>query len=365
MLARKVRFLLSITVILAAKLLGAFVVYSRLATDGVLQTRWVEIFGPIFPTRFNFLYVFTHWDSGWFLWIAKAGYTDWVVKGLDTFPIWYSFFPGYPLLIRVTSLATQDYVLSAVLVSFIFGIAWVPVFEKLCEGYMSKPDALKCTLLAGFLPPVFLFTTVAYSESIFLFSTVTAWYFYEKHRMPLSSIFAAIATASRIVGIFVLVSFFVDSLRRRDGKAICWMTIPVGVFLAYAYYLFLKTGVWFAYLPVTPGAASLLGGLPKITGRPSEDLTFTFIVGFIALICFVTFRTWDLDWRLALYASISLLANLLLGFYSSYLRHLSFIFPAWMVLRIRSLLGLGLTLFVFYFVSIVMWIQFLSWKWVG
>jgi len=361
----RVRFVLSLTVVLAAKLVAGGIVYYLLSTGGNLQTRWIQVFGPMFPTRFNFLYLFTHWDSGWFLWIAKSGYTDMIVEGVGSFPILYSFFPAFPMLVRAISFVTRDYVLSAVLVSFSFGIGWVPIFQKLCERYMPEPDALKCTLLAGFLPPVFLFTTVAYSESTFLFSTLAAWYFYEKREMPLSSLFAAAATASRMVGILILVPILADAFRRREKKAICWMIIPTGVLLAYAYYIFLRTGVWFAYIPATPGAASFIGGLQTIVGKSPEDLTFTFTAGFIVLVSFLTFKSWDTDWKLGLYATISLLGNLILGFHASYLRHLSFIFPMWMAVRIKSVIGITFSLVIFYLISILMWVQFLSWKWVG
>jgi len=117
--------------------------------------------------------LFHGWDSAWYIKIAKTGYS---------YPA-YAFLPAYPFMIRIAYLLIGDWILSSFIVSFLLGVAAVPMFQLLAENYMSKDQAAIVTLVFALFPPVFFFTSIAYTESLFLVATIGTWLFLFKEEM--------------------------------------------------------------------------------------------------------------------------------------------------------------------------------------
>jgi hypothetical protein len=90
--------------------------------------------------------------------IAKYGYTGFY------YPKSFAFSPFYPFLINSLTFVTEDVVLSAVLITLVFGVAWAVAFTRMAEFYMPRHDAVGTALFAAFFPMIFFLTTIAYSE---------------------------------------------------------------------------------------------------------------------------------------------------------------------------------------------------------
>jgi len=52
------------------------------------------------------------------------------------------------------------------------------IFQQVAEAYLSRPQAISATILFFLLAPVFVFSGVIYSESLFLLLTLLAYRFH-------------------------------------------------------------------------------------------------------------------------------------------------------------------------------------------
>lgn len=358
-LGENARFVLPVLIVACAKIVGAIWLYYRFPGLGAAIRQKLQPVGSAFFSQNDFLYLFTIWDSGFFMGIAEFGYTF-------RFPGDYAFLPAYPLVIRALLLVTRDITLSAVLPALVFGIAWMPFFQSIAERYMSRSEALGCTLVTAFFPFVFIYTTIAYSEPLFILASVACWYFYTKDRMLYAGLMAAVATVTRSVGIFIVAPIFLDLLFRRRWKRLLHTFVPILILLGWFYYSFLTTGDWLMSWSAQKYFGSQESWFRHSVAPLFVDLgiSFTptgyFTIGFIAIVGLLAFLSWRFDWRLGVYSIVSFLP--IVGFTTlgiAYVRYFSFIFPIWLNFRPRNLVLIATICVFFYILSLVAWYQFL------
>jgi hypothetical protein len=152
------------------------------------------------------LFIWTRWDAPHYLDIARYGYAS---KGPDA--LWIAFFPVYPLLVRIASIFFVDLTVSGLVVSFITGIAVAYVLAKLVMLDGTELEGRRAALLLFAFPTAY-FLSAPYSEGIFLFSVIAAIYAARQERWVGAGLFAALATASRLVGIAVLPALAIEAL---------------------------------------------------------------------------------------------------------------------------------------------------------
>lgn len=158
----------------------------------------------------------TRWDSSFYIGIAEFGYgNDFDFVG--DYRLWV-FPPLYSILIRLLvdlSPISLHYATAAVVISNFFAVLSVIVFFYTSRLYVDKEKAIMGTMLFAFFPPVFVFSTVAYTESIFLTLSILSWYFFEKERYLTSGIFLALSTLARNEGALLFFIYFAIYIGRR------------------------------------------------------------------------------------------------------------------------------------------------------
>jgi Gpi18-like mannosyltransferase len=286
-------------------------------------------------------FLFLGWDSAWYLSIAAKGY----LFSDQSF----AFFPGLPLLSWLLNIIVQNPAYALITLCLIFGVLWIPVFQLVAEQYMTRATAFVVTLFFASFPYVFLFTTVAYSEGLFLFSTLLAWYFFKKERLGLSSLSAAMATLSRVAGLLLLLPMLIEHFRKRSHSAtffskrgVFYFSIPFQAFFAWLYYSKVLSGDWFAFgnriawnnLPSF--SVLIFDVLPKsgIQGFLNQSFmqrpfTFAWIV-FILIMPALFYAVIKMEKSLAVYSFTYVFIVLLGGAVDSIPRFLSFCFPLWL-----------------------------------
>jgi hypothetical protein len=347
------RFILPIVVVSMAKFAGAIVIArgSLPVVGGKSLGYWSKTWG----VAGGWWIAFSGWDTGWYGTIVRSWYPP-SLKGQ------WAFFPLFPFLGRLLNLFVANPLEALAIVSLFFGVAWVPLFQLVAENYMDRNDAFWCTLLTAFFPIVFLYTTVAYSEPLFLFMCLATWQYYLKGKMLQSAIFAALATLTRTYGIAIIIPVALDLLSKRKWRKMMWIAIPVLALASWALYFVMNTGHLFLWEPLylfwgqKPWSFEILR-----VGDPSTS----FRISFLALFFCLAFWTWKVDWRLSTYTLILssvILANS--GMWSG-TRYLSFLFPVWLNLKFKnSTMSLILILF-FYFSALPLWNFFQRGMWVS
>jgi hypothetical protein len=382
------RLLIPLLVVFVAKIAGAAIVYSLLNIQ-VSGTFWFDV-NRVFSWSQNtvFLenvhlaprlsYAFVGWDSAWYLSIMTRGY------GFS--PNSYAFSPGFPIFSWVLSLIFGNPVVSAALCGLVFGILSVPFFQVVAESYISKQKALGLTLLFALSPYVFLFTTVAYSEGLFLFFTLGAWYLFKKGKAVAASGLAAISVLARFVGALLVLPMCLMSVRKNGARRIRWVAFilfPVAAMLSWLAYCQVAANDFLAFGHATEWnglytvRTLLLEGLPKNgfsvfqtalqnTAAPLNWLSPFAVVVAIAVPPFLIYLVAKMEKSLAIYALITYVWILMFGALASVPRYISTLFPLWLPLASRlstskkSIVFLGIASVVSLIISVSLWFDFLN-----
>lgn len=191
----KVHYL--IIIFLAYQLMvAAFINLGQRLSPTTLNCRYSEgsLLNPVFLwSRANF-------DGMHFLSIAKRGYTNYQE----------AFFPLYPLTIKMLTgiFAGRDLVVG-ILVSALslWGALWF-LYKLILLDYDEK--IARRTIFYLLIFPASFFLSFVYSEAMFLFFAVSSFYFARKKKWLLSGIMAGFASATRIVGIFLLPALLLE-----------------------------------------------------------------------------------------------------------------------------------------------------------
>ncbi|MEM3005077.1 MAG: hypothetical protein QXK96_07270, partial [Candidatus Bathyarchaeia archaeon] len=284
-----------------------------------------------------------------------------------------TLFPGYPVLIKAFSIAVGNHWIAAIILSIILGFALLPIFQAIAERYMVKGEALGCTLIMGSFPYVSVYTTVAYSESLFLFSLLAAWLLYLKGRLQLAALSPVLASFTKAYGILIVLPMLLDLLVHRRWRSIPIALIPVLLISGFVYFfksqailtriiLEINTATWQVSHAGTGYFWIRDYVLPVFSQeRPVVmfDYWHAFALALVVLIGCAAIYSARTDWRLGVYSIALYIVIILFGFINGLIRYLSFIFPIWLIFRTRNPIILPPLILLFYVHSLILWEQFL------
>jgi len=336
---------------------------------GMLETPWMQQYGwNSIATSTNWLWLFNAWDSFNFGFIVSQGYHE---------PN-YTYLPGYPLLIHFGALIVGDVWLAAFLVTQVFAVASIVMFQLTAEIYLPRREAMYSTLLMATFPYVFIFTTLSYSEAVFFFSTIAAWYFYKEGKLSLSTVLAALATLTRVYGILILLPIFL-SMRTAKKVNVYYFITPVAALSAWGLYCLItvgnalaslaeegawvQTGINYGLIPsiVYQG---LRGIVMCCTGPSNNNFDPALLVA-VALLPFLIMRLSNIDRSLLAYAGTLFGMLILTAPVISLLRYLSFIFPIWLTVRVKNSWAVILCMALFIPLSLTLWFYALTRYFIG
>jgi hypothetical protein len=188
--------------------------------------------------------LWSHWDGEHYLALAADGYLQ---PPGDVSP---AFFPLYPLLMRsfaglfggpVSWGALSVWGVLISLLALPFALFFV---YRLAEEGWDAGVARGAVFALAFFPTAF-FLNAVYTESLFLaLSAGSLWAARVRKDLLLACGFAAVATATRNVGLFLLAPLFYEWIRNRDlyGWRGLYLALAPSGLLAYAAYLWLRFG---------------------------------------------------------------------------------------------------------------------------
>ena len=382
----KYRFLIPLLVVVLAKIIAVVYLFNALNMAST-NTFWMAvpwddygqnaIFNSVANEGERAPFLFLGWDSAWYLSITAKSY----VFSDQSF----AFFPALPLFSWLLNLIVQNPVYALIAVSLISGVLWIPIFQLVAEQYTSKSTALVVTLLFASFPYVFLFTTVAYSEGLFLLSTLSAWYFLKKEKIALSSLSAALATLSRAPGLLLLMPMLIEHFWKRphstnfkSKRNIFYFSIPFQAFFAWVFYSRVLSNDWFAFgnrvaWNGMPSFRVLIfdmlpkSGIQGFIEKIFQQWPFTFMwVPFLLVTPILIYAVIKMEKSLAAYSTVYVLSILLFGAVDSIPRFFSFCFPLWLAVGImlfrrrNAKLAVPVIFVLFGVLSVYLWQNFLN-----
>ena len=364
----RVNFLLApVFVTIVVRVLGAVWLYQLLSPTGTFRTPWMDSNPGMIPEKWSWLWLFNAWDSLQFTRIALFGYVH---------PN-YVYLPAYPIMILITGRLTGDYWFGAFAVAQVFTAASLIMFQQVAEMYMQPKEALCASLLMATFPFISVFTTLSYSEPLFLFSTLSTWFLYKKGKLQSSSLMAGIASVTRIYGILIVLPIIVDLIKSRRYHRLFYVSIPMATLGSWLIYCYQSTGDWFVSWTDEKywqrgGVGDGIKILQAISQHGIQGLLnccagldptiFWSISLFIILIAL----TWHVDRPLWIYSvAVSGLLVFTTTYYISLLRYLAFIFPIWLSIRIKNPWVVAATVAVLAPMIILMWFYTIAVTFVG
>lgn len=342
--------------------LGYFILPERFAPLDFIASFWQS----------NFLFwSFANFDGEHYLSIAQYGY-----QIRNGFPQ-YAFFPLLPVLIRIFSLLTSDIYLAGVIISQISLWIALTYLYKWCQ--LLKLPNIQLPLL---LSTSAIFLASIYTEPLFLALAAMTMYFSERKWWGRAVLTTALATATRVNGVFLVIFLLVKLIKAKSSllRIILSMVFSSAGLIAYMIFLSQKTGdplSWFraqgawGKAVATSPLTTAINYARAISVDFQPDLTHLVVIievatTLIALYLFVTLlRRARLDLSYWLYLAFNLALPLMTGSLGSMPRFYITLFP--LLIVVPSLSKPGRTLYYVFNVSaaIIGVILFVRGYWYG
>jgi hypothetical protein len=328
-----------------------------------MEAHWTE-------PRLNFLYLFSAWDTGWYLFVAQ----NWYPRFLS--PPWH-FFPLYPSMIRVLVWVGVEPLLGAWIISTIAGLLSISAFQRVAEDYFPRTRASTTTVLYFLFPTVLLFSGVSYTEPLFLLFSLVAWESHKRGSELTAAFMVSLSTLTRLYGIFVAFPLAYDYLRRGEFRKLSFLTFPAISLLAWFLYAYARTGDFFMpltsfshFAPADPTVLAIqtsmlqlvTGDLRAVSGLIGYGRTIVEGLAFTAFIVFLAYKSWRIEPALGFYSFASIVGIVGFGFVTSPFsmpRYLSFIFPLGLSIYSRNRWLAIFTAALFIFGSYLAWQAFI------
>ena len=216
-------------------------------------------------------------DGGWYVGIADSGYQH--VEGRQSS---VAFFPGYPLLVRFVGRAIDNVALGGILVTIGCGFAAVCCYWRWCAARLPRAQAVGALAALALYPYAWYLYGAVYGDALFLLAAVGAFLLVERDQALLAGVVGAVATATRLVGIALVLGLVVAVLERRGAfSGTRWRLLPRRVDLrrlrrADAGVLVAPLGLvaWTAWLWHRFGDPLLFSSVQEYWGQPSTPRTW-------------------------------------------------------------------------------------------
>lgn len=220
-----------------------YIVWLILLTTVTMLSNYLLPFRPSFPYS-ELLYIYdlpefltklAHFDGVHYLRISNHGYLG---TGLIQ-----AFFPLYPALIFLIDKIINNNLLSAIILSHILAALSFFSFYYLVRMDFNKKIALTSLLIFAFFSTSFFLRSV-YGESLFLSLIFLSLISAKKGNYLLAGIFGALASATRVIGIFIWPSLLILVWLKNSKNYFGYILVSLSVLglIAYMYYLQITFG---------------------------------------------------------------------------------------------------------------------------
>lgn len=279
------------------------------------------------------------WDSFWYLDIAQNGYSlEYNQWGLYNIV----FFPLYPFLIKIISFLTAgNFILAGWILSIVFLLLALFYFFKLVKEFHPEISPYFPILFLLIFPTAF-FLNAIYTESLFLFLSLAAFYYGLKKKFMYAGIFGLFASLTRVTGILLFIPLIWEYFKNYNFKLravfnlkiLPIFLIPLGTFAFFLYHYF-KFGNFFLFFEVEKSwgrAFTIQKGHFEFFSNPSivNFCLDVFFIIFALIVLYFVFR--KLRTSYGLYILATLVVALSTGTFMSVGRYILVLFPIYILL---------------------------------
>ncbi len=326
-----------------------------------LVSFWAErifTFKPTFPYAYEFAKYNLHsfferlanFDGVHYLGISENGYLG---TGLVQ-----AFFPLYPFLMRTLNILVNNHLISGLLISHFFALTSFYAFYYLVKmEHKQKIASWSLVFFACFMSSFYLRSL--YNESLFLTLILSSLIAAKKQKYLLAGILGALASATRIVGIFIWPSLLLMIFLEDRQKWWAYLAVSLSALGLMIYMLYLQIHfadpLYFFHVQAEFGASrqTELVTFPQViwrylkifyTVRPIDWKYYAYVQEFIlSILAFfgLVMATWQnfkkkikMNWAYLIFAWGAYLLPTLTGNFSSMPRYILICFPLFIYLSL-------------------------------
>lgn len=337
-------------------ILGIFFAWKLITFSALfIFTRYLPLFSAdkfLGGTYKNFLlspgfFSWANFDGEHFISIATNGYK----------PLQYAFFPLYPKIIGYLSqpFIVNDFsgyfypIFAGVLISNLFFLLSLIILYDLIRIDYSRKIAF-LSIIALVLYPTSFFFGAVYSESLFLFLTLSSFYLARKNKWFYSSIFGFFASITRIFGLLIFLSLSPKLIGKNNSRSFWIFIIPLGLSI-YMIYLGLVVQDPFAFytqqLIVGEQHQQGIVALPQILFRYIkiflsinqiniiyQTIFLEFITALLFIFLIILGFIKKINYQYMIYLVLGFIIPTIQGSFSSLPRYVIILFPGFILLGI-------------------------------
>ena len=151
-------------------------------------------------------------DAGWYRSIAEHGY---YFRG-DREQSSVAFFPGYPLVMRAFhTVFGGDTAAWGVLITLLSGLTVALLFYRWCVPRLGEVPARYALAVLVLWPYAWYLFGAVYADALFIALVIGAFTLLERDHLVLATVLGALATATRPVGLAVVIGLLARELERQ------------------------------------------------------------------------------------------------------------------------------------------------------
>lgn len=197
------------------------------------------------------------YDSEHYLTMAKNGY---VTDNL------YAFFPLYPLVIKVISFIIPSGQIVGMLISNVCAFLSILVLHELTKDKKNYGN-LMCLIFS----PILAYSSMVYTESMFMLLTLLGYYLYKKNKYLLAGIVVGLSILTRnsgiilwgAIGLEMLIRYFTPEDNTIKFKNILLFGfVGLGIGMIYPIYLYFETGNFLKFVTIQSEMWGRVSGMP-------------------------------------------------------------------------------------------------------
>ncbi|MGI8436228.1 MAG: mannosyltransferase family protein [Chthoniobacterales bacterium] len=295
----------------------------------------------------NLNYTLGRGDAAWYLDLVEHGYEAGPFEATRQHN--WVFYPLYPMLVRLASFGTHQYLLAGALLSNAFFFCALLLFHRLIGALGYEGSIADRAVFYAAIFPVSYFFSLPLTESLFFLAVIGSFLAGARGRWWAAGLLGACAAASRPNGILLLPALAIFYLERSErakwGAQILWLgLIPISLG-GFMFFLWHRTGNPLAFLEAQSAwgrhRGSLLAPLIDYLWSPSAMIDpWNFrLLNFAAVILALgvaVFWTSQRAWAFAALTLFSLLLPLASGSLQSMARFVLVIFPLYLALALAG-----------------------------
>lgn len=171
------------------------------------------VFQDKFPTD-GFLGIWNRWDAVHYLNVARLGYSG---EGSGEHRFMMTFLPLYPFCIWLAHIFIRNWHFAALAVSNICCAGAFCYCFLLTQKEFGRETAKVAVFYFSIFPTAY-FLHVAYSESLFLFLTIGAFYYARQARWLPCALLGMLATGSRLSGLAIMLPLAFEYFQQKEFR---------------------------------------------------------------------------------------------------------------------------------------------------